>query len=325
MKGKYNNNKKLIISHIADVDGVSAVILAKLHYENIDYCLVEFSELEELLKKLVQNNSYKQYDEIFITDVSFRPSSLKIIDTNEELKSKIKHFDHHISELDSMDKYPFVNIVNERNGKLECGTTLFYEYIEKDFKYKSEFLDKYLEAVRSYDTGGPFCGNEYGNKLVMLFGLIGIDNFIKKFSNGIKESKDPITNEDNELMNLEIERRNEYVDICDKNLIRINLNGRKVGVSISELYRSIVGNQLSRKYKDELDYILILNFQRNQFSFRTVKDNINVGQIAKSFTKEGGGHTKAAGMPLNKDTLFILDLIRESIMNKEKSLELINK
>lgn len=325
MKGKYNNNKKLIISHIADVDGVSAVILAKLHYENIDYCLVEFSELEELLKKLVQNNSYKQYDEIFITDVSFRPSSLKIIDTNEELKSKIKHFDHHISELDSMDKYPFVNIVNERNGKLECGTTLFYEYIEKDFKYKSEFLDKYLEAVRSYDTGGPFCGNEYGNKLVMLFGLIGIDNFIKKFSNGIKESKDPITNEDNELMNLEIERRNEYVDICDKNLIRINLNGRKVGVSISELYRSIVGNQLSRKYKDELDYILILNFQRNQFSFRTVKDNINVGQIAKGFTKEGGGHTKAAGMPLNKDTLFILDLIRESIMNKEKSLELINK
>ncbi|MBQ6285345.1 MAG: hypothetical protein IJK67_03435 [Bacilli bacterium] len=322
MKEHYNGGKKLIISHIADVDGLSSVILAKLHYENIDYCLVEFSELEELLNKLVKNDLYKKYDEIFITDISLRPSTIKIIDANEELKKRIRHFDHHLSEVDVMNKYPFVNIVNERNGRLECGTTLFYEHIEKDFKYKSEYLDKYLEAVRSYDTKGPFCGNKYGCTLVMLYGILGIDNFINRFCNGIKNGKDPITPEDRELINLELERRREYVDVCDKNLIRINLNGYNVGVSISESYRSIVGNELSKKYKDELDFILILNFQRNQFSFRTVRDDINVGEIAKSFTKEGGGHLKAAGMPLNSETLFILNLIKEAILKKEKKIEL---
>ena len=164
MKEYKNNNKKLIISHIADVDGLSAVILAKLFYGDIDYYLVEFSELEDALNKIIFEKQYDNYDEIFITDVSFRPSTLKLVDGNEELKKKIRHFDHHTTEMDTLSKYPFVNIVNEKDGKLQCGTTLFYEHIKDDFKYKSEFLDKYLEAVRSYDTKGPFCGNAYGNE-----------------------------------------------------------------------------------------------------------------------------------------------------------------
>ena len=312
-----NKNKKLIISHIADVDGVSAVILAKLHYEDIDYCLVEFSELESLLERINNEGLYKNYDTIFITDLSIRTRGLEIIEENEELKGKIRHFDHHITELGQKGQYSFVNVENEKDGKLVCGTTMFYDYIKDDFKYKNAYLDKFLEAVRSYDTEGPLCGNKYANDLTTLFSLIGIDNFIKKFGQGIKEGKDPLTEEDENLLHLEEERMNEYIDLCDKNLVRINLNGHQVGVSISELYRSSVGNLLSLRHQD-LDYILIINFMRNQFSFRTVKDNIHVGNIAKSLTPNGGGHEKAAGMPLNNDTLFILDLVKDGLREKEQ-------
>lgn len=324
MREELNKNKKLIISHIADVDGISALILAKLHYENIDSCLVEFAELEGFLRKIVADGTYKQYDEIFVVDVSFNPSSLEFVDSNEELKSKIKHFDHHASAKSMMDKYSFVNEVTELDGKTMCGTTLFYNHIKDDFKYNSEYLDKYLKAVCDYDTGGPLCGNQYGVDLTTLISIIGMDRFIKKFSDGIKAKKDPFTKEDYEAVNSEYQRKEEYIEECDKNLIRINLNGHRVGVSISELYRSDVGNRLSLKYQDELDYILIINFMRNQFSFRTVREDINVGQISKGFTKDGGGHPKAGGMPINLDTLFILDLVRDAIRDKEE-MKLIKK
>ena len=151
-----------------------------------------------------------------------------------------------------------------------------------------------------------------------------MQRFIKKFSDGIKAKKDPFTKEDYEAVNSEYQRKEEYIEDCDKNLIRIDLNGHRVGVSISELYRSDVGNRLSLKYQDELDYILIINFMRNQFSFRTVREDINVGQISKGFTKDGGGHPKAGGMPINLDTLFILDLVRDAIRDKEE-MKLIKK
>lgn len=325
MKEYLSNNNKLIISHIADVDGLSSVVLANAHFDNIDYCLVEFSELETIIKKLINEKLYLQYDEIFITDVSFRPSTLELVDSCEELKNRIKHFDHHATEIDNSKKYSFVNEVIEKDGKSVCGTTLFYDYIKSDFKYKSEYLDKYLEAVRSYDTMGPACGNEYGNNLTTLFGLIGIDNFINKFTQGIKNKQDPLNEEDMALINQELQERKDYVELCDKNLIRIELDNYNVGVSISEQYRSVVGNELSQKYKDELDYILIINFMRNQFSFRTVKDDVNVGNLAKKYSKEGGGHPKAAGMPIDKDTLFILDLVKEGIKKKQENLLLTKK
>ena len=322
IKNLKNGKGKLIISHVADVDGISALMLAQLHYGDVDYCLVEFNELDSFLQSIVDNDAYRQYDEIIVTDVSFKPAALEIVSNNPQLASMIRHFDHHASEAANMEKYPFVNEVIERDGKKACGTTLFYDYIKKDFKYNSEYLDKYLEAVRAYDTGGPFCGNQYGVDLTTLISIIGIDNYIRKFSAGIKCKKDPFNEDDIGLINQEREKMQDYIDQCDKTLVRIKLGDYNVGVSISELYRSSVGNVLSKKYKDELDFILIMNFMRGQFSFRTVRDDVNVSEIAKSLTPEGGGHPKAAGMPINQNTLFILNLVREAMINKERQMKL---
>ena len=64
---------------------------------------------------------------------------------------------------------------------------------------------------------------------------------------------------------------------------------------------------------------------RQQFSFRTVNDNVNVGQLAKKYSKGGGGHSKAAGMPINSETMFILDLVKEELIKKENELKLTKK
>lgn len=77
--------------------------------------------------------------------------------------------------------------------------------------------------------------------------------------------------------------------------------GYNVGISISENYRSTVGNELSARHK-ELDFILIANFVRRAFSFRTVND-INLNEIASIIG--GGGHEKAAGASMNDENLKI--------------------
>lgn len=317
-----DKNKILIISHAADVDGMGSIILGKVHFGDIDYCLAEYSELDDALEELINSGRYKQYDEIFITDLSIRSKGLELIDSNEEFKRKVRHFDHHPSETYNNGKYSFVNVVvDDEKGVPVCGTTLFYDYIKDDFKYDSEFLDKFLEGVRSHDTLGPVLSVPYGRDLTALFGLIGRDAFIEKYVEGIKEKKDPFTKSDRMIVDAEYKRISDYVDECDKRLIRMNLGDHRVGVSISELYRSSVGNELSAKYKDELDYILIVNFMRNQFSFRTVRDDVNVAEIAKGFQKDGGGHPKAAGCQMCPENKFILDAILQEMLGNNTKLE----
>ena len=63
-------HKKLIISHIADIDGLGSVVLSKIIFKNIDYILVELPDLQKTIKDLIDTNKYKEYEEIFITDLS---------------------------------------------------------------------------------------------------------------------------------------------------------------------------------------------------------------------------------------------------------------
>lgn len=321
-----NKEGKLIISHIADVDGMGSVIVAKSHFYQLDYILVEFAELEDAINLILKDNTYKSYNQIFITDISIRENVAKLIDKHDGLKERIKHFDHHQSEMAMNEKYSFINVIVECEGMQVSGTSLFYDYMNNKYGYcdntfSSVYCKKFIEAVRSYDTSWTHGGNIYGKQLTDLFALLGPELFIEKFTRGLLSRRDPITQEELQLLNIEQEKIKKYVDKCDNELIRLQLDGHQIGISFSELYRSDVGNILSKKYETELDYILIVNLMRNQYSFRTIRDDINVSEIAKSYTKEGGGHPKAAGMPINSDTAFILELAIDRLIDNTKVKE----
>ena len=113
------------------------------------------------------------------------------------------------------------------------------------------------------------------------------------------------------LIEIKTEEMNNYVLECDNNLIKTKFLNYSVGITISELFRSEVGNRLSDKYKDELDFILIIDFHRRSYSMRTVND-IDLGALAKKLG--GGGHQKAAGFPMNKENNeIIFSLIKSNI------------
>ena len=55
--------KRLIISHIADPDGVTPIILSKLVFEEIDYILSENKDVNDNVK-----NNLDKYDFIYVVD-----------------------------------------------------------------------------------------------------------------------------------------------------------------------------------------------------------------------------------------------------------------
>ena len=61
---------------------------------------------------------------------------------------------------------------------------------------------------------------------------------------------------------------------------------------VAEKYFSELGNELCTR-NPNLDYVAMVNVGTYSISYRTIKENIDVGQVAKRYG--GGGHQKAAG------------------------------
>ena len=95
---------------------------------------------------------------------------------------------------------------------------------------------------------------------------------------------------------------NSYIINANKNLCVSEYNGMKIGVSITEQYRSVLGDEIC-KLNPEIAFILIINFNRMSCSLRTIRDDIHLGEICKEFHHDGGGHRKAAGFIIDSESI----------------------
>lgn len=314
---KINGSDKLIISHIADIDGMGGVILGKLAFNNIDYALLEFNELDNYLENLSQ---FEKYKEIYIIDICVRNKSISLIE-NSFLKNKVVLFDHHESDVDT-NKYDWANVICiNKDNVLTCGTSLFYDYLVENCNIESNLSYSYfVEAIRNYDNNGPLKlkGNRDGIILTDILSVIGVDSFISNYYNKLNTDKKTFSFSEEELkISSDLKNRiNNYINLCEKNLYDLVLNNNTVGLSVSNKYRSMVGNVLSEKYKDKYDYILIADFERDKFSTRTV-NNINLSEICQSFG--GGGHKGAGGFDMTEENINIVD---SALKKKYKTLTL---
>ncbi|MEI3508003.1 MAG: hypothetical protein V8R01_02545 [Bacilli bacterium] len=103
------DKKLLIITHVADPDGITPIILAKLVYQNFDRLLLNPKDVDINLKENID-----KYDEIHVIDLSMSEQLAAEINNSEEWKKKVKLFDHHKSAL-PLNKYEFSTVIDE-NG-----------------------------------------------------------------------------------------------------------------------------------------------------------------------------------------------------------------
>ena len=71
--------KTLILSHKADIDGLSPVIFLKLIREDLEVSLLNAHELNPKVTEMIKNKTYLEYDEIFITDLTLDAPTCELI------------------------------------------------------------------------------------------------------------------------------------------------------------------------------------------------------------------------------------------------------
>ena len=114
-----------LFSHIADIDGITPIILSKLAFKNVTYKLLD-NPIDSEFLTVVNNTDFSNYDYIFMTDLCISEDTLSKLDSN--FLKKFKIFDHHIGNV-NMNKYDFITIIDSK----ECGTSLYYNYLCSNF------------------------------------------------------------------------------------------------------------------------------------------------------------------------------------------------
>lgn len=301
--------KDLLISHVADIDGVSPVILMKLCKINFDYELKDIYELEEYLDNLLEED-LSFYNNIYIVDLTV-PENIYVKINNSIYKEKFKVFDHHRTHMYALNnKYVTLDIN-------ECGTSLFYKYLSKKYKFRKN-TKKYIEHVKNIDLWLWKEKNDpLAKQLSDLFYIYGKTKYIEEMYKKLKTRKKfKLSKIENTILKIEQEKIDRYILKKEKDMIIINYQNYKTGIIFNELYKSELGNQLSINNPD-LDFIIMINLSGG-ISLRTNKD-IDLSLIAS--TLGGGGHKKASGapIPLEYKENLINELFKgcEIIGNKE--------
>lgn len=303
-----------------DLDGVGCAILAYLAFgkDNVD---VEFCNYDDIEAKVMAfcSSKYvseitKDYDMIYITDISVKKETATYISNKFTLPEGInwKLLDHHATAMYLND---FEWCIVEPTDMLDIefknsGTWMFYlELFDKcvDRQYIKN-IREFSDLVRIYDTWKWRELGAYGLKAKTINDLMyiyGKELFIDWVINNIcSSSRFPtFTETDQMILNLEKGKIERYIEKKDKEMIlRADSWGHLYGLIFAEQYISELGNRLCEMHH-EIDYVAIVNAGAGTISYRTIRDDLDLGnEIAHSYG--GGGHQKAAGSTFNKTIAF---------------------
>ena len=277
-----------------DLDGVSCEILGKIAFEeDINVVRCNYGDIDAKVEEFI--NGAEEYDKLFITDISVNK---EIADKLLSVSDKVILLDHHKTAL-WLNEYPFalVQVEDESIGKM-CGAYLFYEYLKKNHKEfdNTPALKLFIDYVRMYDTWE--WKEKYDNiipkRLNDLMYIDGPNEFIDKMV--YRLGNNLFILDDTDLMKLQIEQTYINSYIAQKNeTLMVNDNlfpGYTVGITFADKYISELGNKLCELHP-ELDFVVLINMSTLTISYRTVKDDLDLSDIAKGFG--GGGHPKASG------------------------------
>lgn len=284
-----------LITHVADADGAFPIILAKFVFENLEVYSCDVKEVDATLENVLEHQD--NYDIIYIVDLNMSDYLAKKIDTDNNLREKIKVFDHHQSNL-FLNKYPFIKVVDEINGHKECGTTLFYGHLKDTYKqsiFDKECLKTLIELIREGDTY-DFTAElkEKAFQFGSLYSIYGREKYIEHFYKFILENdKFNFSELDKILIQIEEDKTKKYIAEKMEHLTFANIMNYKVGIVFAEQKRSLLGHEMVKKL--DIDVAVIIDIDKS-VSYRACKDNIDASNIAVYY--QGGGHKHACGSPL---------------------------
>lgn len=322
-----------------DLDGVGCAILAYLAFgkENVDVKYCDYDDVDSKVEEFIEDGTlYRSYNNIFITDISVSDDIANMIDILDSAEKKVHLFDHHGTAM-GLDKYDWCIIDEPKYNPEECietsGTELFYTYVLLGEPYFDVYhqnmqnnIAQFVTIVRNWDT---WYWKELGEDGLVskqmndLFHIYGREKFIEWAINCICEvgvlSPMQVFPYFSEIDNFLLDQRQKGIDIYieEKNkqlTVKTDQWGNTYGVIFAEQYFSELGNRICEMHP-ELAYIAMIDISHGTVSYRTIRDDVNLGtEIAHNYG--GGGHPKAAGSTFNAGQG--LDLITAMLFDNQK-------
>lgn len=303
-----------------DLDGVGCYIVMKSlwgegHTVDVSYC--DYDKINDRVLNFITNKTdtkVEDYDYVFITDISVNEEvAAKLDEVNKgDMTPFVQLLDHHAT-AGWLNKYEwaFVSPIERgRPGRKSSGTSIiidFFTYQRPGFERKpSVGLNRFSEKVRRWDTWEwtTHYNDVEAKELNDYLYMVGREKFVQLMlatipSNDGKEAVyfDASARAILDQKQVEIKA---YIEKKNKQLVKCNSKDRKFGFVFAEQYISELGNELAKLHTD-LDFIAMADLGEGKLSFRTIREDLDLGQLAKQYG--GGGHPKAAGAPIDEEKI----------------------
>lgn len=302
--------KNKLITH-TDLDGVACAVLYKAIYPDANIQYTTPSYINNTISKWLDDETYKYFDEVIITDLSVNKENADRIDKLvTEGKLNLQLLDHHESDIELAKRYQWYNELVESNGYLFSGASLLYYYLDATLTqaFKKNILTTYqdfIENTRLYDTWEWIKDktNRAPGQLNDLLWITGRNKFIERFLS--KPNIYPLTEAENALL---IQYETDQTDYANKALKHTTFDYQfgkyKVAITYADRFINEVGMTIldSDEFKGSSSEAVVMIHYPNTLSIRS-NNGLAAEVIAESF--DGGGHTDSAGIPLKGNSKVI--------------------
>jgi oligoribonuclease NrnB/cAMP/cGMP phosphodiesterase (DHH superfamily) len=191
-----------------------------------------------------------------------------------------------------------------KTGAHSSGASLMFDYLEYSGMYtgkhiNKQFLIEIIHMIQAYDTWDWFYiygKNEKYRTFETLCEIYGLTRFVKNFMSRVKGNKPALLFDETDklLLDIEQDKIDRYKEMILKKVITCDLQLIDEKYSMAYCY---TGERLAETFEAMKENfpdcdIYAINFGEG-ISFRTLREDINLGLMCKSYG--GGGHQGAAG------------------------------
>lgn len=287
-----------------DLDGLSTYFPLKEAFGErlVTNKFCSYARINSMLTRFLKNQNLT--DILFITDISIDQNVISLLQERHKKGQPIYFIDHHANN-EWMNQYEWAYVFPVLGEKKTCATTLVTEFLKEKFEYKPGLrMYSYIELVRSYDVWDwKADGNEKAKQLNDFFFLGNFQEFVDTIYEILTDKPDekfdfpkPIK----DLLVLEQKKIQRYLEAKEKEMRKVTIQGRSVGLAYAENYQSELGNHLAETFP-EVDFVLLINLSTRRASVRSLKPENDCNVFASKYG--GGGHPQASGFPITADNI----------------------
>jgi len=272
-----------------DLDGLVCTVPFVDYADEVQF--ISYETKMEVIQRLVH---MYQPDITLITDVGIRDHEATIL---HDLSTYIIFIDHHRNN----GVQPSDNIIVMHDSGDNCGADLC-------FKFMKVSPNKWLYHAHDYDLW--INKDPQSAQLAGIIDLLGAQNMLKYLPhNPNKVLQLPLM----QAALQEVETiLQQSLQLANDTRIDCEVNNIPLTVCAVKGEPSRVGNILSEQ--DNSVVVMIDLARANAISLRTVRDDVNLSQIAGKISERGGGHWRAAGSQYPACTVEVIKDYVQCIM-----------